>query len=165
MARQCFYSFHYVPDCQRASQVRQMGVIDGNRPASDNDWEAVVGGGESAIKRWIAGQMKGKSCVVVLVGASTAQRKWVRYEIVEGWNDGKGVVGIRIHGLKNLMGETSSYGDNPFDRITLGSGGERLSTLAKCYNPAGSTSKEKYAWIQDNLAAAVEEAIRIRSNA
>ena len=30
--------------------------------------------------------------------------------------------------------------------------------------PAGSTSKERYAWIAENLEAAVEEAIQIRKN-
>ncbi len=41
MARRAFYSFHYIPDNWRASQVRNMGVVDGNKPATDNDWEAI----------------------------------------------------------------------------------------------------------------------------
>ena len=39
MARKCFYSFHYQPDNVRASQVRNIGAIEGNQPVSDNDWE------------------------------------------------------------------------------------------------------------------------------
>jgi hypothetical protein len=70
MKRRCFYSFHYAPDATRASQVRQIGAIEGNRPATDNDWETVKSGGEAAIKRWIATHMAGKSCTIVLVGAS-----------------------------------------------------------------------------------------------
>jgi hypothetical protein len=66
MARNCFYSFHFKPDNARASQVRNIGVIEGNQPVSDNDWEAVTRGGEDAIRRWIASQMKGKTCAVVL---------------------------------------------------------------------------------------------------
>ena len=31
MARNCFYSFHYKPDNARASQVRNIGVIEGNK--------------------------------------------------------------------------------------------------------------------------------------
>lgn len=165
MARMCFYSFHYVPGCQRAAQVRQMGVIDGNRPASDNDWEAVTKGGETAIKKWIGEQLDGKSCVVVLVGAKTANRKWINYEIVRGWDAGKGVVGIRIHGLQNLDGETASFGENPFNYIGYGDSGKKLSSVVKCYNPEGTTSKEKYAWISKHLANAVEEAIKIRDGA
>ena len=61
MARRVFYSFHYIPDCSRAAQVRNMGVLDGNQPASDNDWEAVKKGGDAAIKKWIDGQLDGKS--------------------------------------------------------------------------------------------------------
>lgn len=162
MARKCFYSFHYIPDCQRAAQIRQIGSIEGNRPASDNDWETVTKGGEAAIKRWIANQMTGRSCTVILVGSGTANRKWINHEIVESWKAGMGVVGIYIHGIKNLAGETSSKGNNPFDYITHGTTQKKLSTIVKCYNPGGSTSKEKYAWISQHLANAVEEAIRIR---
>ena len=54
MARRVFYSFHYKPDNWRASQVRNMGVIEGNRPASDNEWEKVTSGGDKAIEKWIA---------------------------------------------------------------------------------------------------------------
>lgn len=162
MARKCFYSFHYQPDCQRAAQIRQIGSIEGNRPASDNDWETVTKGGEAAIKRWIANQMNGKSCTVLLIGSNTANRKWINHEIVESWNAGMGIVGIYIHGIKNLAGETSAKGANPFDYITHGTTKKKLSSIVKCYNPGGATSKEKYAWISQHLANAVEEAIKIR---
>ena len=163
MARNCFFSFHYVPDSVRASQVREMGTIEGNAPARDNDWEAVVGGGDPAIQKWIANQMRGKSCAVVLVGQHTANRKWINYEIVKAWDDKLGVVGIRIHGLKNFEGKTAASGLNPFDYITHGPTKTPLSTIAKCYDPPGADSKGRYAWIKDNLAKAVEEAIKIRA--
>ena len=41
MACCVFYSFHYNADNARASQVRNMGVVEGNRPATDNEWEQV----------------------------------------------------------------------------------------------------------------------------
>ncbi|MCW8965783.1 MAG: TIR domain-containing protein [Candidatus Pacearchaeota archaeon] len=162
MARKCFYSFHYTPDCQRAAQIRQIGSIEGNRPAADNDWEIIIKGGESAIKHWIEAQMNGKSCTIVLVGSGTANRKWINHEILKSWNAGMGVVGIYIHGIKNLAGQTSTKGNNPFDYITHGPTKQKLSSIVKCYNPGGATSKEKYAWISQHLANAVEEAIRIR---
>ena len=68
MVRKVFYSFHYRPDSWRASQVRNIGGIEGNSPASDNDWETLTKGGDGAIKRWIASQMQGRTCTVVLVG-------------------------------------------------------------------------------------------------
>ena len=166
MARRCFYSFHYEPDNWRASIVRQIGAIEGNQPATDNNWESVVGGvnSEEKIKRWIASQLKGRTCTIVLVGSGTANRKWINYEIVESWNNGLGVVGIRIHGIKDRFGRTSTSGENPFDYITYGQSKTPLSSLVKCYNPGGSTSQEKYAWIAQHLANAVEEAIRIRNS-
>ncbi len=114
MARRVFYSFHYKPDATRASQVRQIGAIEGNKPASDNDWEKVTSGGDAAIKKWIASQMYGRSCTVLLVGQNTANRKWINYEIAESWNAGMGVVGIRIHGLKNMAGHVATMGSNPY---------------------------------------------------
>jgi hypothetical protein len=81
MARKVFFSFHFDNDHWRASQVRNMGALEGNVPCSDNDWETVKRGGDAAIKRWISGQLQGKSCAVVFVGAQTANRPWVIYEI------------------------------------------------------------------------------------
>ena len=162
MARKCFYSFHYKPDSARASQVRNIGVVEGNQSISDNDWEAVTKGGDDAIKKWIADQMKGKECAVVLVGSATANRKWINHEIIKAWDDGLGVVGVYIHGLKNLDGETSIQGNNPFDYIGYGDTGKKLSSIVKCYNPGGATSKDRYDWISTHLENAVVEAIGIR---
>ena len=164
MARRSFFSFHYKPDASRASQVRNMGMVDGNKPVSDNDWETITKGGDAKIKKWIADQLDGRSCTIVLVGSKTAGRKWINYEIVESWNDDMGVVGIHIHGLKNLDSETAAKGSNPFDNISYGDKGKKLSSIVKCYTPSGNDSKEKYAWIKKNLAAAVEEAIEIRND-
>lgn len=163
MTRKCFYSFHYKPDSVRASQVRNIGVIEGNQPVSDNDWETVTKGGDDAIKKWIAEQMKGKTCTIVLVGSNTANRKWINYEVVKAWDDGLGVVGIYIHGLKNFEGQTSQQGANPFDYINYGNTEKKLSSIVKCYNPSGADSKERYDWISKYLANAVEEAIAIRA--
>jgi hypothetical protein len=133
MARRVFYSFHYDNDCWRTQQVRNIGMIEGSKPVSANEWEQVKKGGNGAIEQWIKDQLSGRSCTVVLVGSETANRKWVRHEIVESWNAKKGVVGIRIHNLKNSDGLQSAPGPNPFDRITLGNGDEKLSSLVKLY--------------------------------
>lgn len=162
MARRVFYSFHYKPDSWRAAKVRNIGSIDGNKPASDNDWEIVKKGGVAAIKKWIAGQMSQRSCTVVLVGSETASRKWINYEIAKSWNDKMGVVGIHIHGLKDSEGKTSRKGKNPFDYISFEPSGIKLSSIVKCYNPDGRNSQEKYAWICKYLGSIVEEAIVIR---
>ncbi len=162
MTRRVFYSFHYEPDNWRASIVRNIGAIEGNRPATDNDWEAVKKGGDKAIKRWIANQMHGRSCTVVLVGTHTAGRKWINHEIVKSWGEGMGIVGICIHGLKNKDGRVSNEGGNPFNSIGFGNTGKKLSSIVRCYNPTGRNSQERYEWIREHLVNAVEEAISIR---
>ena len=162
MARRAFYSFHYKPDNWRASQVRNMGVVEGNRPASDNDWETITKGGDAAIKKWISDQMSGKSVVIVLIGAKTAGRKWIKYEIIKGWNDGKGLLGVYVHNLKDKDGNQSTKGSNPFDDITVGK--KRLSSIVKAYDPPYSTSTSVYNHIKRNLRNWIETAIKIRNN-
>lgn len=162
MARKAFYSFHYKPDNWRAAQVRSMGVIEGNAPAKDNDWESITKGGDEAIKKWIADQMSGKSCVVVLIGSNTANRKWINHEIIKAWDENKGVLGIYVHNLKD-NDQTQSYkGANPFDYITFGANGPKLSSVVQVYDPPYSTSTQVYAHIKDNLSDWIEKAIEIR---
>ena len=72
------------------------------------------------------------------------------------------MVGIHIHGLKDLNENIAIKGNNPFDHIGYGSTGKKLSAIVKCYDPSGSTSKDRYAWISKYLKDAVEEAIDIR---
>ena len=163
MKRRVFYSFHYEPDIWRANMVRNIGVVEGNEPATGNDWEAVKKGGNKAIKNWIGHQMVNRSCTVVLVGKNTAGREWINYEIIKSWNDRMGVVGIRIHGLKNQDGHVSSPGKNPFSYISMKSG-TSLSSVVKCYDPSGRDSKERYDWIEEHLSDAIEEAISIRKS-
>lgn len=162
MARRVFFGFHYKPDNWRAAQVRNAGVVEGNAPVSDNDWETITKRGDAAIQRWIDGQLSGKSCAVVLIGSATAGRKWINYEIKKAWGDRKGLVGVYIHNLKDRLGNQSSKGSNPFDGFTINNGQTRLSSVVKAYDPPFTTSTYVYDHIKENLSAWVEEAIRIR---
>lgn len=162
MARRVFYSFHYKPDNWRVSQVRNIGKIEDNKPASDNAWETVTKGGEKKIKEWIDNQMSGRTCVVVMIGANTKGRKWIDYEIKKAWKDGKGLLGVNIHGLKNSAGNQGSKGANPFWGFTVGD--KRLSSIVKVYDPPYASSKYVYNHIKDNLEDWIEEAIKIRNN-
>lgn len=164
MARKCFYSFHYKPDNWRVSKVRNIGAVEGNKPASDNDWETVVGGGDSKIKAWIASQMKGRTCTVILAGASTANRKWINHEIVESWNANMGLVVIHIHNLTNSAGAQASKGNNPLYYVNHKASGKRLSSIAKAYDPPRTTSQGVYNYISDHIEDWIEEAITIRKN-
>ena len=97
---------------------------------------------------------------MVLVGAETASRRWVQYEIQRAWRQGLGLVGIRIHGLKDLKGRTSSRGPNPFRQFKVH--GDRMSEFVRLYEPWAGTSKEIYAAISDKIEDLVEEAIAAR---
>ena len=143
--------------------MRNMGVVEGQPILSSNQWEDVKMGGETAIRSWIDQQLKDKACVVVLVGAQTAGRKWVNYEIKEGWNSGKGVLGVHVHRLKDAAGAQDYEGANPFTGFTVGAG-KNLSGVVKLYDPPYSNSQDVYDYIKTNLANWVEEAIQIRKN-
>lgn len=175
--RQVFFSFHYGNDSWRAGQVRNIGVLEGNSPVSSNDWEEVKRKGDVAIKEWIKGNMKYRSCVVVLVGSETASRKWCKYEIEHAWKEGKGIVAINIHGLKDFFGEQSAKGKNPLEqfcvdrkynyigehKIPVDSNEINLSEVCKIYNPPYITSTKVYNYIKENIHLWVDEAIQIRN--
>ena len=163
MARRVFYSFHYSNDHWRAAQIRNIGVVEGNRPCSPNDWESVKRGGDRAIESWIKEQLKGRTCAVVLIGSNTAGRKWINFEISQAWNSRKGLLGIHIHNLRDAASNTAPKGANPFDGFTLKNGSLRLSSVVKVYDPSSFTSQMTYNNIAKNLDAWVEESISIRS--
>jgi MTH538 TIR-like domain (DUF1863) len=162
MARKVFYSFYFDQDSHRVSQVKNMGVVEGQSILSSNAWEDVKKGGDSAIEKWINAQLAGKSCCVVLIGNGTAGRRWVNHEITKAWNDGKGLVGVYIHNLKNLSGSQAIKGSNPFDGFTVGNDKKLLAGIVKTYDPPYSISTNVYDHIKSNLEAWVEEAITIR---
>jgi hypothetical protein len=161
MARNVFFSFHYDADNWRASQVRNIGALEGNAPCSDNDWERVKRGGDPAIARWIDGQLNGRSCAIVLIGQATAGRKWIDYEISRAWELRKAVLGIYIHHLKDRTGNQASRGQNPFSNLRLS--GTPLDSIVKAYDPPYWSSTDVYQHIAANIGTWVEEAVAIRA--
>lgn len=159
--RQIFYSFHYDNDVLRVQQIRNIGALEDNKPVSVNDWEIVKRGGYASIKKWIDENLKYKSCLVVLVGTDTANRKWVKYEIEKAWEDGKGVLGIYIHNLNCPRNEKCYQGANPFQKFTMKKDNQSLASIVKCYNPNASNA---YTDIANNLENWIEEAIKIRNS-
>ena len=164
--RRVFFSFHYDHDAWRAAQVRNAGVLDGNTPVTSNDWEEVKRGGDLAIQRWIDEQLAFRTCLIVLAGTHTANRRWVNYEIESAWQLGKGVVGIHIHNLLDQDGSQSPVGSNPFTGHSVrGTDGHlyRMDTVVRDDMPNAYDSRVVYHWIVSHLEDWVEEAIRIRS--
>lgn len=157
MAKSVFYSFHYDNDAWRVQQIINLGALDGQTILNSQDWEAVKRQGDAAIEKWINEQMGYKKAVVVLIGSGTANRPWVQYEITKAWNAKKPLVGIRINGLADSSGNTDSAGTNPFTKVTL-QGGGTVADYVPVYTPSGSTSKDVYADIGENLASWVDNA-------
>ena len=164
MARKVFFSFHFANDFWRTQQIRNINALEGQSLYSANDWEQVKRNGDVAIEKWIADQMHGKSCVVVLVGADTASRPWVIHEISKGWNDKRGILGIRIDKLLDNSGRPSAQGTNPFSKVTFTGTNRTLAEVAPLKTPAGADSKSAYASIANNIESWIEEAVKIRNN-
>lgn len=160
MARKVFLSFHYQADHWRVSQIKQIGAIEEQPLLTSNKWEEVEKGGDKAIQAWIDEQLKGKSCLIVLIGANTSGRKWVNYEIKKAWDDGKGVLGIHIHKLLDNAQKQSTKGTNPFAGFTVAS--KPLTNWALTYDPPSNDSKEVYKYIGDNIDDWIEKAIDLR---
>jgi len=121
MARRVFFSFHYERDAWRAGQVRNCWVTKPSREEAGYidaaDWEEIKKGGDEAIKKWIREQLKGTSVTVVLIGAETADRKYVKYEIEQSIEKGNGLLGVYVHNLKDQDGKTDCKGRNPFKEL------------------------------------------------
>lgn len=102
--------------------------------------------------------MKGKECLVVLVGEKTASRRWVKHEIKKARKDGLGVLAIHVHNLKDSDGNQSSKGSNPFTGLTVD--GEAVT--GKVYDPPYTTSTNVYDYIKSNIETWVSDAIKAR---
>ena len=158
MARKIFFSFHYERDAWRAGQVRNSNVVS----AEDRygfidaaDWESIKKKGNAAIERWIDDQLKNTSVTAVLIGAETASREWVQQEILKSWNRGNGIVGVRIHNIKDQDQKTDTAGRNPFDDFKLPDG-TLLSSVCKTYDWAVNDGRK-------NMVAWADEAAEIRA--
>lgn len=158
MAKKCFLSFHYKPDNWRVSQIKQIGAIEEQPILESNKWEEIKKKGDIAIENWIADNMKGKECLIVLVGKETAGRRWVKHEIKKAWKDGLGVLAIYIHNLKDAGRERTTKGSNPFAGLTV----DGVAVSGKVYDPPYSTSKNVYDHISSNIETWISDAIKAR---
>lgn len=116
MARRTFFSFHHNRDNWRAGQVRNSWVAKDREAAGfwdSAEWEKVKSKSDSDIRKWIDEQLQGTSVTVVLIGAETASRPYVKYEIEQSIAKGNGMLGIYIHKLKGSDGKIDTKGTNP----------------------------------------------------
>src|SRR5580704_3454502 len=104
MARRVFFSFHYERDLWRVNVVRNSGAIEGISAAGFHDaslWEESKKKGDEAVKKLIDSGLDSATVTVVLIGAETASRKYLSYEIEQSLARGNGIFGIRVNNIKD----------------------------------------------------------------
>jgi hypothetical protein len=145
MARRVFFSFHYERDIWRSSIVRNSWMTQKDREEAGfwdaSLWEESQRKGDDAIKRMILNGLENTSVTAVLVGAETSQRRWVLYEIEQSLKRGNGLLGVRIHGIKDRDQRTDWRGPNPLDEMSIPYG---------IFNQSLSNIYRTYDWVDDN---------------
>jgi len=129
MARRVFFSFHYERDIWRSNVVRNSWVTQDREAAGFWDaslWEEAKKKGDDAIKKMIEDGLKNTSVSAVLIGKETSSRKWVRYEVRRSHEEGKGLLGVYIHGIKDDDGHTDDKGDSSFGQIGTDANGKPI---------------------------------------
>jgi MTH538 TIR-like domain (DUF1863) len=159
MARHVFFSFHFERDAWRAGQVRNSWIAKPDREVSgfwdSAAWEEVKKRDDKAIKDWIDKQFKGTSVTVVLIGAETSSRAYVKYELEKSWQKGNGILGIYIHRIKDSNKKTDEQGKTTFGPIFTSTSDDK-----KYFHERFNI----YDWVDDdgyeNLGEWVEKAAR-----
>jgi hypothetical protein len=157
MARHVFYSLHYDADRARVAPILGSHALEAQLEAPQAEWAKLKRSGDFAIKRWLENQLKGRSCLIVLIGAETASRAWVQYEIQRAHALGLGLFGIHVHALKDALGKHSSKGPNPFEHPACGLGS--VAAEVPVFDPPDHDSKPTDRYIVDNLARWADQAV------
>ena len=170
MARKVFFSFYYDRDIRRVVQVRNSWRFRNgdSQPFIDKaEWEKLERTGPAAVKGWIDRNMDGAGVTVVLIGAQTYTRPYVRYEIEQSRKLHKGLLGIRISRIRDPQTGTDVEGLNPFDYVTF----EERNPAAGLLGFTSNTRTRKYSdvypvydWVlqdgQSNMEAWIEAAAK-----
>lgn len=158
MARKVFFSFHYDRDVRRVVQVRNSWVVRATgeaQPFYDKAEFEEAKKRAGGIEKWIEEQLKGTSVTVVLFGAETYEREWVRHEIDRSYRLGKGILAIDIHNIKDPQNGTDRQGKNPLDYWSVERNGRKIE-FSEIY--------KTYDWIRDdgynNMTSWIEAAAK-----
>ena len=158
MARKVFFSFHYERDVRRIVQVRNSWVVrpEGEaQPFYDKAEFEEAKRRAGGIEEWIEQQLKGTSVTVILFGAETYDRKWVRHEIERSYKLKKGMLAIDIHRIKYPQKGSDVQGKNPLDYWSIEKNGRKVY-FSEMY--------ETYDWVNDdgykNLSSWIEKAAK-----
>jgi antiphage defense system Thoeris ThsB-like protein len=163
MSRRVYFAFHYQPDITRVNVVRNSWVTKDDREAAgfyDHSlWEESQNKGDEALKRMINGGLKGTTVTAFLLGARTAYRPWVRYELEKSWQQGNGLLAVYIHEIKDFDRNTTTQGDNILDLFTAERGGSKVK-LSSIYRTYDWKSDDGY----ENFGVWVERAAKIAAS-
>ncbi|MCB9894498.1 MAG: TIR domain-containing protein [Planctomycetes bacterium] len=170
MAEPVFFSFHYERDVSRAWQVRNSWVTQSGGDAGFDDRglrEAVKRNDDKGIRAAINRGLRETSVTAVLIGAETACRPWVQYEIARTFERGNALLGIYIHNVKCMQTRKGDRkGANPFRFVDVeidegGFFGERWVT--KSLWNAHRDAIPMFDWVEDggyeNLGDWIEQAV------
>jgi hypothetical protein len=144
MARRVFFSFHYDRDVRRVVQVRNSWIVRKEheaQPFYDKAEFEEVKKRAGGIEKWIEEQLKNTSVTVVLFGAETYDRQWVRHEIKRSYELKKGILAIDIHSVKDPQKGADVQGRNPLEYWGIGEGLQR-KTFDRMYST--------YDWVRDD---------------
>lgn len=147
MARRVFFSFHFERDIWRVNQVRNSWLTQDRNTTGFWDaslWEEAKKKGDAAIKKMIDQGLANTSVTAVLIGAETASREYVRYEILESVKRGNGILGVHINQLHDSRGHTDLKGPNPFDPFYYSDQQGRRIALSQVYPTYNWTSDDGY---------------------
>jgi len=120
MARYTFFSFCY-DDVKnfKVNVVRNSWLLsNGENTFIDGSiWEKEKSKGDTVIKQLIELGLKKTSVTTVLIGDETADRRWVKYEIIKSFDKGNGILGIHLNRIRGKEQRISARGTNPLDRL------------------------------------------------
>ncbi len=123
MARSIYFGFHYEDVSSfRANVVRNSWVTmkrGGEHFVDKSIWEEARKKGPAALKKLISDGLLGTSLTVILVGSETYKRRWVRYEIVKSFTEGKGILPIYINRIPSRNEGIKPKGMNPLERLAV----------------------------------------------
>lgn len=140
MARKVFFSFHYDRDVRRVVQIRNSWVVrpgDEAQPFYDKAEFEKAKARAGGIEKWIEQQLSGTSVTVVLFGAETYDRDWVKHEIKRSYELGKGMLAIDIFGVKDPQKGVDVQGRNPLEHW-------------KADGVPFTSLYQTYSWVRDN---------------
>ncbi len=87
--------------------AKEMHFISGVPPEE-------VKSSDDAIKKWIDESMSGCSCLILFVGETTYQSKWVKYELQKARKENLGRFEIWLTGMKDQNGNPCGEGLDPY---------------------------------------------------